>query len=118
MRNLNDIDSRCRVPLPEILPGYSDNSGNGAFVFVSPHNGEDLRVIATSTHGWDHVSVSCKHRCPTWDEMEYVARLFFKRSEYAFQLHVPPHRHVNCHPYTLHWWRPHKDFPVPPEHLV
>jgi hypothetical protein len=68
----------------------------------------DLRIIASWTGGWDHVSVSLPNRCPTWEEMEKVKRAFFKETEYAMQLHVPPSEHRNYHPYCLHIWRPHK----------
>jgi hypothetical protein len=54
-----------------------------------------LRVLASrddgqgSGMGWDHVSVSTQVRCPTWEEMEFVKRLFFEDGETAMQLHVP-----------------------------
>lgn len=93
-----------------IMPGQYASSDEGVFCFYRP-NGEDLRVIATAasvegSEGWDHVSVSTASRCPVWDEMEHIKRLFFKDDETAMQLHVPPTRHVNCHPHCLHLWRP------------
>jgi hypothetical protein len=66
----------------------------------------ELAIIASNGMGWDHVSVSRADRCPTWDEMELVKRLFFKDDECAMQLHVPPSDHINCHPNCLHLWRP------------
>jgi hypothetical protein len=78
-----------------------------------------LRVIASHGMGWDHVSVSLQHRCPTWEEMEYVKRLFFKNDELAMQLHVTPDQHINNHPFCLHMWRPHdKEIPLPPAIMV
>jgi hypothetical protein len=61
-----------------------------------------LRVIASrgdpkgleESERWDHASVSTATRCPTWEEMEFVKRLFFERDETAMQLHVPPREHV------------------------
>lgn len=68
---------------------------------------------------WDHLSVSAAHRCPTWDEMEFVKRLFFERDECAMQLHVPPRDHVNNHEFCLHIWRPlDVDIPRPPSIMV
>jgi hypothetical protein len=67
-----------------------------------------LRIIATNGDGWDHVSVSHRQRCPTWDEMSWVAQKFFG-DETAMQLHVPSSDHVNHHKYCLHWWRPHDE---------
>jgi len=78
-----------------------------------------LRVIASTDEGWEHVSVSCQTRCPTWEEMEWVKRCFFEPSDTCMQLHVPEAEHINCHPYCLHIWRPVSGFiPRPPNHLV
>lgn len=78
-----------------------------------------LTVIAASDEGWDHVSVSAPGRCPTWNEMEAVKRLFFMDDECAMQLHVPPADHINVNPYVLHLWRPHEGaIPRPPGWMV
>lgn len=78
-----------------------------------------LLIIATSAGGWDHVSVSRKDRCPTWEEMELIKRIFFERDECAMQLHVPVKEHINNHPYCLHIWRPlYEDIPRPPAQFV
>jgi hypothetical protein len=71
-----------------------------------------LKVIASDGGGWDHVSVSLPGRCPTWDEMEFIKRTFFRDDETAMQLHVPASEHIDIHPYCLHIWRPH-DMPIP-----
>lgn len=44
---------------------------NGAF-FVE-HKKTILKVICSNQLGWDHVSVSTEHRCPTWREMLKIA---------------------------------------------
>jgi hypothetical protein len=68
---------------------------------------------------WDHVSVSLERRCPTWEEMEFIKRLFFKPEETAMQLHVPVARHISAHPFCLHIWRPvDREIPRPPPILV
>lgn len=83
------------------------------------NQGGKLRVIATSGQGWDHVSVSHRTRCPTWEEMEEVKRMFFEDHETAMQLHVPPSDHISCHPFCLHLWRPHDvEIPRPPSIMV
>lgn len=93
------------------LPGYTNAWQNP----ILPQ----LRVIATATDGWDHVSVSTMSRCPTWNEMELVKRCFFYPTETAMQLHVPEAEHINFHSYCLHLWRPqHGTIPRPPNHLV
>jgi hypothetical protein len=78
-----------------------------------------LRVLACAGDGWDHVSVSLENRIPTWEEMEYIKRMFFKDDETAMQLHMPPSNHINCHPNVLHIWRPHNiPIPRPPISMV
>lgn len=91
------------APSPTIernrIDGYSGDM-NGAYQFGH------LRVFASDGMGWDHVSVSLRTRCPTWDEMEMVKRLFFKPDETAMQLHVPESDHINDFEFCLHLWRP------------
>ena len=114
MRNLNRFNpARIRHP----LTGDVGDAYNGAFQIGV--NGVLLSVIASNGRGWDHVSVSLANRCPTWNEMERVKRLFFRDDETAMQLHVPPSDHKNCHPYCLHLWRPHDaEIPRPPSIMV
>lgn len=100
-------DLRC-------LKAYEDG---GAFEL--PHKGRTLRIIASFGDGWDHVSVSLEDRCPTWEEMEFVKRTFFRNTETAMQLHVPPTDHINIHPCVLHLWRPQRvKIPKPPKEFV
>lgn len=79
-----------------------------------------LRVIFSSGLGWDHVSVSLTTRCPTWEEMAYVKRVFFEPEEAVMQLHPPESEYVNNYPYCLHLWRPQGGvaIPLPPSRLV
>ena len=55
---------------------------------------------------WEHVSVSTAVRCPTWEEMCHVKEIFWDPEDVVIQLHPPRSEWVNCHPYTLHLWRP------------
>jgi hypothetical protein len=105
-----------RVP----VKGDWGDQKSGAFVFPSPTDPTTVvRVIASCEEGWDHVSASCPHRCPTWEEMEFVKRQFFFPEECAMQLHVPEAEHINCHPFCLHIWRPHgTKIPRPPAWMV
>lgn len=65
--------------------------------------------------GWDHVSVSLKHRCPTWEEMDWIKRLFWEPNDTVVQFHPPESKHVSVHPYCLHLWRCiREEFPMPP----
>jgi hypothetical protein len=94
---------------------------SGAFGFKLTPDGPGFAVVASNGDGWDHVSVSLAHRCPTWDEMDEIKRMFFRPDEVAMQLHLPVADHINCHPYTLHIWRPHgtkRAIPLPPKEFV
>lgn len=98
----------------------------GCFKIPSPVDQRELRCLVSAgsldrtAPPWDHVSVSREDRCPTWEEMDYLARLFFRPNEVAMQLHVPATEHVNYHPYCLHIWRPTglKKIPAPPSWMV
>lgn len=135
MKNLcsPEID-RWRIPHPLKLANAPEvRPWGGAFLIpfrdptIAFGRKVDLRVIASRadpgsdepTMLWDHASVSTSSRCPTWDEMEFVKRLFFERDETAMQLHVPPAEHINNHDYCLHIWRPLLiAIPRPPEIMV
>ena len=53
-----------------------------------------------------HKIVEAAERCPNWQEMEFVKRMFFKDDDTAMQLHVSPSEHVNKCDTCLHLWRP------------
>jgi len=115
MKSPNLEIERYRIDL------YGDGEGigtnNGAFQI--PYNGNGLRVIASDGLGWDHVSVSLKNRCPTWDEMKFIKEMFFTDDEPAFQIFPPKSDYKNAHPYCLHWWRPQNEaIPLPDPYMV
>lgn len=90
------------------------DAGNGYLVL-----GNDFKIVFSNGGGWEHVSVSAKHRCPTWEEMEFAKRQFWEDTDTVMQLHVPPAEHKNCHPYCLHLWRPVGiEIPRPPSIMV
>lgn len=108
MRDLRELD-KYRLPEQELqFTGELGGAGEGFFAFYSIYSRKEelIRAIAGSGMGWDHVSVSLGHRCPTWDEMEYTKRLFFQPYEICMQLHVAEKDHISHNPYTLHIWRP------------
>lgn len=93
----------------------------GAFTILGPV-GRELRIVSSGVdreHNWEHVSVSLSSRTPNWAEMNYVKDLFWDEEECVMQLHPPRSRYVNCHPHTLHLWRPlYTEIPQPPPVLV
>jgi hypothetical protein len=117
MRDLNTLNN-YRINATRAY-GWNGDGTCGAFSLPSPIDGQALLVIASSSRGWDHVSVSRTNRCPNWPEMEFVKRKFFKNDETAMQLHVPVDDHFNRHPYCLHLWRPlQSEIPRPPGWMV
>lgn len=77
---------------------------NGAFEVRLRHS-QIVFVIASDQMGWEHVSVSRKDRCPTWEEMCQVRTLFWGEEDWVSQFHPPKDQYVNNHPYCLHLWR-------------
>jgi len=106
-------------------PMGSDESYGLAGAFrLMPPGPEPVLLVAVSSgidheFEWEHVSVSAENRCPTWDEMCWVKDLFWDKHEMAVQYHPPESQYVNCHPHTLHIWRPiNMTIPMPPMLLV
>lgn len=117
MKDLRELDPFRRLDWEYRAHGVLGDRENGCFVIE--RNGVELNVIASSGGGWDHVSVSTKDRCPTWEELEHIRLMFAKPHETWMQLHVPARDHVNCHPFCLHLWRPqHRELPRPPASFV
>ena len=102
------------------MASTSADGPNGMF-FLKRERGPktELRVIASSGLGWEHVSVSTATRCPTWEEMCLVKDLFWRGDEAVMQLHPPKADYVNNHAFCLHLWRPTEGaIPLPPSILV
>ena len=84
---------------------YKSSTGDPFGYFVVLYKNNRLRVIASNDLGWEHVSVSLQDRCPTWEDMSYVKKLFWSDDDLVVQMHVPKSDYVNCHPHCLHLWR-------------
>ncbi len=68
---------------------------------------------------WEHVSVSCADRTPTWEEMNKVKDLFWSAGETVLQFHPRREGYVNTMEYCLHLWKQRgKDHPLPPQKLI
>lgn len=96
---------RCRVRAGKFATSAADGN-NGLFLVVI--KGVRLKAIVSDGGSWDHVSVSLEaspNRCPTWEEMAAVKRMFFKDSETVVQFHPAADAYVNYHKYVLHLWR-------------
>jgi hypothetical protein len=79
-----------------------------------------LRVISSgSDDRWEHVSVSCPDRCPTWEEMASIKAYFWSDDETVLQFHPRRSAYVSVHPYCLHLWKQRrKNHPLPPRDLI
>lgn len=119
--------SKMKKALPENLERYritkgpisSTPSDGIQWVFSIPADNMFLLVVSSNEMGWDHVSVSTRHRTPTWDEMCVIKRLFFEDNETVIQYHPPESVYKNLHPYCLHMWRQHgKEIELPPIMMV
>lgn len=80
MKNLYHLNEH-RVP----LLGSLGDEYNGAFEIKI--KGEKYNVIASRDEGWEHVSISHKHKIPSWRVMCMVKDLFFDENEVVMQLH-------------------------------
>jgi len=93
----------------------------GAFEILANGVGM-LRVIASEGDEeihWEHVSVSLHHRCPTWEEMCMVKRLFWEDSETVLQFHPKQEKYINQHEFVLHLWKLRGvDHKLPPSKCV
>lgn len=121
MKNLMELQfEKYRLTQAEdSMWGIFPRDKAGIFMLPSSRHMINLRAIVSVSDGWDHVSVSTSVRCPTWDELEFVKRFFFKPDEVAMQLHLPPSDHISLHPHCLHIWRPHHaTIPLPPKEMV
>lgn len=97
---------------------------NGMFLVpLTTANGakRTFTVIASDEMGWEHVSVSLRDRCPTWDEMCAIKRLFWSLDAAVIQIHPPRAEYKNLHQFCLHLWRKcgtNDFFESPPAYMV
>lgn len=106
-------------PLRRVHPALGASEGNWGYFERGP-----LRIISSGPPEpgeppWEHVSVSCEDRCPTWQEMKSVKELFWSDDETVLQFHPKKSAYVNAHPYVLHLWRKVGiDIELPPTFLI
>jgi hypothetical protein len=97
--------------------GFSDAGANWGYFEKGP-----LRIISSGVdtkHGWEHVSVSCENRTPTWDEMCRVKKLFWRDDETVVQFHPKESECIEDMPYCLHLWKKVGiEYELPPGILV
>ena len=116
MKKLNEIITGKGIMVDQA----SEDGGSGWIGYLDPKKpNKTARVVWSNGAGWDHVSVSWNNRCPTWEEMVKVKRLFFNDDETVVQYHPSESNYVNFHPYCLHLWRKQDDsIPLPATWMV
>lgn len=115
MKTLAEIRSTPRIM---ILYAGMDGGMAEAHLFASKKP-RPATVVFSWGGGWDHVSVSFSNRCPTWEEMCEVKKMFFLPEETAWEYHPMESEYVNNHPYCLHIWRYQRGgMPLPPSWMV
>ena len=81
--------------------------------------GQVFFFVCSNGGGWDHVSVSHRNRCPSWNEMCIVKDIFFRKDECCIQFHPSEDDYVNIHSNCLHIWKPQgAEIPTPPKMFV
>lgn len=67
-----------------------------------------LRIIKTldnvAGEMWIHLSVSCRNRYPSWDELLDVRYKFFPNDVEVIQIFPPKGDYISEHKYTFHLW--------------
>lgn len=125
------VPEENRLMTHPILASSKADGNNGAFVLFQSDN-RDLWVIASDASGWtsdmgdlkwEHVSVHVfdgkRTLTPRWDEMCKIKNLFWDEEDVVVQFHPRKSEYVNCHPNTLHLWRPIGiELPTPPKITV
>lgn len=111
------LPEQYRTPHPL---GWPHKEGDGFGWFTFQIGGRSFLAQAddgTETQ-WEHVSVSTRGRCPTWDEMCYVKNLFWSEEETVVQYHPPKSEYVNMAKTCLHLWRYKGEMPMPGKWMV
>lgn len=101
--------------------GGSDGGANWGYFELG-----ELRIVSSGncdnnpeSGGWEHVSVSCADRCPTWEEMDRVKKLFWRDDETVVQFHPREDVKINTHRFCLHLWKlATTEFVLPPRELI
>ena len=116
MKNIEEI---MKTPRLCIIRHGDDGGWAQAYLNSSKKKNEPATVVFSWGADWDHVSVSFRRRCPSWEEMAEIKQLFFHPEEVCFELHPAKSEYVNDHPFCLHIWRQQKEtIPTPPAWMV
>ena len=111
MKEFNEIKQDKRIQVQQ----RGEDGINGWITL----RGQTFFFVCSNGGGWDHVSVSHRNRCPSWDEMCVFKDIFFRKDECCIEYHPAEKNYVNVHQYCLHIWKPQKvELPTPPVRFV
>lgn len=114
MRSVEEIKKSLRLNIVEDYP-----IGLMGYYRHPKYKERQVVIVASWDRGWEHVSVSLKNRCPTWEEMCAIKEIFWGDDEAVMQIHPPKEDYVNLHNYCLHLWKPiNGEITRPPKELV
>ena len=111
MRSITELHDNPRIVI-------CAESTDGGMAKVLLTNNETVHVFFSWGAGWDRVSVSHIHHCPTKDEMCEVKGLFFRDGECVMEYHTVDEDHDPAYPRSVQLWRPHLAPPNRPPFLV
>lgn len=101
--------------------GFEHKPGDPFGWFMVPSPIKPAQMMAVQADGqtdWEHISVSLRNRCPTWEEMCYLKDLFWEAEDTVVQYHPPKSEYVNLAKNCLHLWRFTGEMPRPPRGYV
>jgi len=106
-----------------VMGSTSEIGNNGCFQLKI--NDRLYKIVASQDLGWEHVSASPIvalgriQKPPTWEIMCEIKTRFWGKQDIVLQYHPAEKDYVNCHPFTLHLWRPTDEkIPTPPKWMV
>jgi len=104
--------------IPKLVLHEIGEDGGTASLYFS-RDSKAAFIVFSFGGGWDHVSVSYKNRCCTWEEMCMIKDIFFNENECVVQFHPAQKDYINLHPHTLHLWKKQGvEFEMPPKYMV
>lgn len=104
MKKYNEIISDIRIFDVSEIP-LSDFFG---CLVKLPECGTCSVIWSENDGGWNHVSVSPKHKfkIPSWNDMCILKDIFFYDEEEVYQIHPKKSEYVNLKSNCLHMWKP------------
>lgn len=119
MKDIKEIWNNKRLRFLRFLRSKDEQRVNLGGDTIEPVSNKVLHWKFTRDMGWEHLSVSTKTKCPTWEQMCFMKEQFWNDDEVCYQLHPKKEDYISNHDYCLHIWKPIDcDIPTPPRIMV